>query len=236
MSTSARGVHVYYADRRHLSEALVAEWVTDDDQRRLTPGMHERRRSEYLAARALLRYAIAQHGDAEERRLPIGATPDGKPQRIAGLEISVSHSGDIAVCAVASEAGGAIGIDVETTEPTEGASIAQRYFTPSESRWVSADPDARFRQLWVLKEAYLKMLGVGLSGGLASLECRIEATRVVARVGSGALPQLALLAGLGCYLGIATSDAAPFALNIERWAAVDHPDAREHFTVIARTE
>ena len=144
VSTSARSIHVYYADWRQLSDALVAAWVTDDDQRRLTPGMRERRRSEYLAARALLRYAIARHGGADERRLPIGATTDGKPQRIAGLEISVSHSGDIAVCAVATEAGGAIGVDVETTQPTEGAPIAQRYFTPAEARWVGADPDAAF--------------------------------------------------------------------------------------------
>ena len=236
MSTSTRSIHIYYADRRQLSDALVAAWVTDDDQRRLTPGMRERRRSEYLAARALLRYAIARHGGAEDRRLPIVATTDGKPQRIAGLEISVSHSGDIAACAVATEAGGAIGIDIETTERTEGAPIAQRYFTPAEALWVGVDPDARFRQLWVLKEAYLKMLGVGLAGGLDSLECRIEATTIVARVASGAVPQLALLAGSGCYLGVASADVTPFALNIERWAPVDHPDVLQRVNVIARTE
>ena len=236
MSASVRGIHVYYAYRRQLSDSLVTEWVTDDDQRRLTPGMHERRRSEYLAARALLRYAIARHSGANQSRLPIGLTPVGKPQRIAGLEISVSHSGDIAACAVAAEAGGAIGIDVETTEPTDGRPIAERYFTPAEGRWVGADPDARFRQLWVLKEAYLKMLGVGLAGGLDSLECRIEETRIVARVTSGAAPQLALLAGSGCYLGVASADVAPFELNIERWAPVGDPDALEHFRVSARTE
>ena len=236
MSTSARDIHVYYADRRQLSDELVAAWVTHDDQRRLTAAMVERRRSEYLATRALLRYAIARHGAADGRWLPIGVMRDGKPHGIAGLEISVTHSGDVAACAVAVEAGGAIGIDVETTEPTEGAELAQRYFTPAEARWVAADPDARFRQLWVLKEAYLKMLGVGLAGGLDSLECRIEATTIVARVTGGAVPQLALLAGAGCYLGVASADVTPFALSIERWAPVDPPDALEHFRVIARTE
>ena len=236
MSRSARDIHVYYADRRQLPAELVATWVTDDDQRRLTPGMLARRRTEYLAARALLRYAIARHGAAGGRWLPIGVMTDGKPQRVAGLEISVSHSGDVAACAVAIEAGGAIGIDVETTEPAAGEDLAQRYFTPAEARWVAADPDARFRQLWVLKEAYLKMLGVGLAGGLDSLECHIEATTIVARVTSGAVPQLALLAGSGCYLGVASADVTPFALNIERWAPVDAPDALEHFRVIARTE
>ena len=95
----------------------------------------------------------------------------------------------------------------------------------------------RFRQLWVLKEAYLKMLGVGLAGGL---NCSSAASRrrrsSRASPAAGAVPQLALLAGSGCYFGVASADVTPFALNIECWAPVDHPDALQRVKVIARTE
>jgi phosphopantetheinyl transferase len=52
--------------------------------------------------------------------------------------------------------------------------MAQRYFTPAEARWLAGDPEPRVRMLWVLKEAYLKALGVGLAERLSSLECRVE--------------------------------------------------------------
>jgi 4'-phosphopantetheinyl transferase len=235
LTASVRAIHVYYADRRTLAEEVVAAFVTADDRQRLTPTMHERRRTEYLAGRAVLRYALTRHVGRQAAALRIAVTPNGKPECVAGPAISLSHSGDLVACAVASSADVSIGVDVEATQPRDLDEIAQRFFTPAEAQWVGADTDTRFRMLWVLKEAYLKVLGVGLSGGLDSLECRIEPPSIAVRTADAANPQLALLAGRDCFLGVAIGDALPFVLTVERWAPSPAADAFGPFEPIART-
>ena len=46
--------------------------------------------------------------------------------------------------------------------------VAKRVFSPEELSQVesSPDPSAEFTKIWTKKEAYLKMLGVGLSDSL----------------------------------------------------------------------
>ena len=85
-----------------------------------------------------------------------------------------------------------MGVDVETGHARATQDIAERFFTPAEVRWLAEDSAPRFRLLWVLKEAYLKAVGVGITGGLDSLDCRIEPPLIVARTVKGAAPQLAL--------------------------------------------
>jgi 4'-phosphopantetheinyl transferase len=232
---AGRAVHVYYADRRELTETVVARLVTAEDRQRVTPTMHERRRTEYLAGRALLRHALARHVGSRAASLRIDVTQHGKPECPAGPAISVSHSGDLIACAVASDGNGAIGVDVEAAQPRDVAELAERFFTQAEARWVAEDTAARFRMLWVLKEAYLKVLGLGLSGGLDSLECRIEPPSIAANVRDATAPQLALLAGRDCYLGVAAGDAVPFTLTLARWAPSNAVDAFGPFQLVATT-
>ena len=239
MTDSACAVYIYYADRRSLSEQTVAALVTAEDRLRVTPTMHARRRTEYLAGRALLRHALGACTGRDGASFRIEVAAYGKPECVAGPAISVSHSGDVVVCAVADRAIGDLGIDVETGHPREVDEIAERFFTPTEARWVAAEPEARFPMLWVLKEAYLKALGSGLAGGLSSLECQIEPPAVVARTADGAaVPQLVLLAGQGgCYVGIAalggSSRVEPI---VRRFAVGDGADALGPLQLIARSE
>ena len=231
---SARAAQIYYADRRTLSAAVVAALVTAEDRQRLAPGMHARRSAEYLAGRALLRHALARHTGRDAASFRIDTSADGKPSCVDGPALSVSHSGDLLVCVLADS--GAVGVDVETGVPRELATVAERYFTQEEARWLAADPQARFRMLWVLKEAYLKALGVGLAGGLSALECRIEPPAVVARTAAGAaVPQLALLQGRGCCIGVASLAATRLELNVQYAALDGDTDALGPFALLART-
>ena len=223
MTAAASAVHLYYADRRGLREELTAPLVTDDDRQRLAAGMAARRRAEYLAGRALLRYALERYTQRPASSFRIAVADEGRPECVGGPKISLAHSGNVVVCAVTER--DAVGVDVETRGPrTAIAGIAERYFTPAEAEWVAADPDARFRMLWVLKEAYLKALGVGLKGGLASLECRIEPPRIVARAADGAAPRLALWSGRDCHVGVAVTDAPSVTVVAQRWAVADETD------------
>jgi 4'-phosphopantetheinyl transferase len=230
----ARAAQIYYADRRALSGAAVAALVTAEDRQRVAPTMHARRSAEYLAGRALLRHALARHTGRDAASFRIDTSADGKPSCVDGPALSVSHSGDILICALSDA--GAVGIDVETGVPRDVGAVAERYFTQAEARWLAADPEPRFRMLWVLKEAYLKALGVGLAGGLSALECRIEPPAVVARTAAGtAVPQLALLQGKGYCVGVASLAAARLEVAMQYAALDGSADALGPLALLART-
>ncbi|MET0503890.1 MAG: 4'-phosphopantetheinyl transferase superfamily protein [Luteibacter sp.] len=88
------------------------------------------------------------------------------------LGFSWSHSGDVALLAVArGPAGFQIGVDVETVRPRPRAlELSRRFFAPAETAWLESLPEADrlggFLTLWTAKEAVLKAHGGGLSYGL----------------------------------------------------------------------
>jgi 4'-phosphopantetheinyl transferase len=230
----AGAVELYYTDRRTLDGAAVAALVTAEDRQRVVATMHPRRSAEFLAGRALLRHALAQSTGRHAASFRIETTSDGKPHCVDGPALSIAHSGDVVVCALADV--GALGVDVETRAPRALAAVAERFFTAAEARWLAAEPEQRFRMLWVLKEAYLKALGVGLAGGLSSLECRIEPPAIVARTADGiAAPQLVLLQGQGCCVGVASLAATRLELTAQHAALAGGADALGPFALLART-
>jgi 4'-phosphopantetheinyl transferase len=101
-----------------------------------------------------------------------GGAGHGKP-RLAGrpdLDFSISHSGAVALIAVAR--GRRVGADVERVrERTDVLAIARGSLSARERGAIeslSTDVARReaFFRCWTRKEAYLKGLGVGLAGGL----------------------------------------------------------------------
>ena len=92
----------------------------------------------------------------------------GKPhvQTELRCSFSLSHSGPIAVVAVATD-GSAIGVDIEIRKPRRHLErLAARVLTPDEHHeWESLAPDERvdaFLRMWTAKEAFLKAVGRGL--------------------------------------------------------------------------
>ncbi|MDQ3935465.1 MAG: 4'-phosphopantetheinyl transferase superfamily protein [Actinomycetota bacterium] len=103
--------------------------------------------------------------------------PHGKPHlaepALDWLRFNVSHSGDLALYAVAH--GREIGVDVEAHRPGRRlAGIAERRFTPAEAEHLRSLPagehDPAFFRLWARKEAYLKATAEGLPGLLGSFD------------------------------------------------------------------
>ena len=99
----------------------------------------------------------------------------GRPrlaQPQAGLDFNWSHSGEVAVLAVAR--GIAPGIDVECARQRPRAmDLARRFFHADETAALLALPEAErsaaFFELWTAKEAVLKASGRGISFGLDRL-------------------------------------------------------------------
>ncbi len=77
------------------------------------------------------------------------------------IHFNLSHSGTLAVCAVA---GVPVGVDVEELRPCDEG-VARHCFQDSEMSWLREQDDVgrAFTQLWTRKESYLKLLGTGFS-------------------------------------------------------------------------
>jgi 4'-phosphopantetheinyl transferase len=149
----------------------------------------ERARAERLAAehltrrwsraRAALRGVLAAYAGADPAVVRIERAPcvrcggpHGKPflaapEAAGWLRFNLSHSGDLALVAVAH--GREVGVDVEEMRPGRPlARIAERGFTAAEHAGLRSLPederDRAFYRLWARKEAYLKATGEGLAG------------------------------------------------------------------------
>jgi 4'-phosphopantetheinyl transferase len=137
-------------------------------------------RDSFIAGRAQVRIALARHARALPSALAFIVNPHGKPElsgpvRGGWLNFNVSHTRELAVCAITWNR--AIGVDVEAIGDPPLA-IADRYFTAPEIAALRAlTPDRQrlaFYEIWTLKEAFVKALGVGLSMPLGNFAVRQE--------------------------------------------------------------
>lgn len=96
----------------------------------------------------------------------VSTTKQGKPYLpdIPGIHFSLSHSGSMAMCAIADSP---VGCDIqELSSVRHSERIAQRFFTSAEYARITtaADRTREFVRLWTLKESYVKYLGTGIAG------------------------------------------------------------------------
>lgn len=148
------------------------------DRTRIMAIRHPLARKRSRAAALLLAHALAWRfgGAPQDQRVVRDAR--GRPLHSRGASVSLSHSGDRVACSLSTAATG-VGVDLQMTRTRhDTAAIAAQYFSEREAEWLSARPREAFFQLWVLKEAYLKALGLGLSGGLGRLTCVVEGGRI----------------------------------------------------------
>lgn len=82
----------------------------------------------------------------------------------SGIDFNLSHSGQMAMCVIADHA---VGCDIQQMKDTDGK-VAMRCFSDAEREYVFAVRDEkeicrRFYRIWVMKEAYTKLTGEGIS-------------------------------------------------------------------------
>jgi 4'-phosphopantetheinyl transferase len=143
-----------------------------------------KRQKEWLlgrwAAKALA-HSLPAYQDTPLDQLEILNTPEGAPfLQVPGQAarpdcLTISHSGHLALCALAPGPGLRVGADLEKIEPRTETFILD-YFTPAECQLVQASP-AETRPvlvtlIWSAKEAMLKALGVGLRWDTRMVEVR----------------------------------------------------------------
>ena len=97
-------------------------------------------------------------------------TKQGKPYfPDSDLHFSISHTKNHAFCCVSSQN---IGMDAEECDRKIDLRLAEKFLSPTEKRHFYAAADQRecLLRLWVLKEAYGKLLGKGIGNYLAATD------------------------------------------------------------------
>ena len=149
-------------DSASLSEPLSTTGLQSDRQRRIAGMKRKEAISASLHGDWLARKLAAELVQCQPNDLLILDGEHGKPYLSgAEAEISISHSGAYSAAAAAFRP---VGIDLERTRPLP-KSVALRICSPEELHWVYAHTQlalSRFLRLWTMKEAYGKMLGVGI--------------------------------------------------------------------------
>jgi 4'-phosphopantetheinyl transferase len=165
--------------RARLPEAR-AHWAAllDDHERGRLGAFHrEEDRSRFLLGSVLVRLVagacqgVAPDRVAVDRRCPDCGRPHGRV-RVAGLHVSVSHSGECVLVAGLREA--PVGVDVERVDPgLDLAGIVPLTLAPPEEAILSTVDEPRraaaFARYWCRKEALVKMTGDGLRTPLSSV-------------------------------------------------------------------
>ena len=156
--------------------------LSDAERRRASQFVFDRDRHRFIIARANLRFLLAERLNTKPQSVELSYGARGKPAiapsfSSSDLRFNLSHSGDIAVYAFATEMD--VGIDVERIRPiTDAESIAARFFSPSENEaYLSLESRCRsigFFNCWTRKEAFIKALGEGLFFSLDRFDVSLE--------------------------------------------------------------
>ena len=138
-------------------------------------------RRDFTIAHDLLRRALSKYADVPPIDWRFATDNYGKPSietvdpQVRALSFSLSHTRGCVACAIASSV--PLGVDVQRTDQSQCIQeVADRHFSEKEAALLRQCSDElrniRFAELWTLKEAFLKAVGVGLSGSLASISFR----------------------------------------------------------------
>lgn len=176
-------VKLFVADISNLPDPLSAPELLDklpkERQQRIHNMKQENSRKQSMGVGLLLQKVLALY-HMQESQVFIGE--HGKPM-IDGLEFSLSHSGNFAVCVISERP---VGCDVERLrEAPKG--VASRYYSNREQTYLSGfdgeEYDKAFFRLWTMKESYVKMTGEGLRVPFEVYEVVVEDGAQVIRDG-----------------------------------------------------
>lgn len=159
------------AEFADLDAQVAADYLNAQEHARFTRFKFDQHRQAFLASRLLQKTALAQKLNCSVAQLAFNFGPQGKPSLTpeinpAGVQFNLTHSDTWALLAVDDHA---LGIDTENMQRNSNIlNIARHNFHPQEIAFLtqkSADTQWGF-YYWMLKEAYIKYLGSGLSQSL----------------------------------------------------------------------
>ena len=140
---------------------------------------------DYAVAHALLRRELSRGSTTPPAAWSFDRGAHGKPfvtgHGAAAPSFSLSHTRGMVACALAPP-DVAVGVDVEANHrDLDAARLAERFFAATEAAALSALPEQarreRFYDLWTVKEAVVKAVGLALPPALPQVAVTIRSDR-----------------------------------------------------------
>ena len=141
--------------------------LSDDETKRANRFHFKHHQHHFKRARLMLRLILAKYLNVSPETLKFAYGKHGKPYlpEYPMLEFNLSHSGTYALLAVGTSY--PLGIDIERFSARPYIGIGQHVFSSTENSQLKALPNAlkplMFFNTWAQKEAFIKMLGLGLT-------------------------------------------------------------------------
>lgn len=107
--------------------------------------------------------------ELKEKDLIINYNENGKPsfKDYNDIKFNLSHSKEYAIAVISNEE---VGCDIEFLRKYNDK-ISKKYFSKEEQEYIdnSLNKDESFTRIWVLKESFLKALGIGLINNMKEI-------------------------------------------------------------------
>lgn len=156
-------------DIEHKNKKFLSQLSTEETSRaqRFKFDIH---RNRFIASHGFVRSVLSNYLNIPPNEIEYLKGEQGKPyladSHQSNLQFNLSHTQDVAILAITKTV--AVGIDVEHNDrKTDWQGICKRFFTEPEQKALFSLPDEQqgnaFFDLWTRKEAYMKVLGTGLS-------------------------------------------------------------------------
>lgn len=150
-------------------------WLPPDELKRAAKFRFRKDQDLFLTTRLLVRSVLSEYAPLGPEQWRFTQNAFGRPELtpdiaarsgLAGLQFSLSRSGQLAVCAISRA--GQVGIDVEDLQSKRDVTeIAASILSAQEhldwERLPGGERNAGLLRYWVLKEAYVKARGIGLN-------------------------------------------------------------------------
>lgn len=160
-------LNVHEARLKHIYPAL-----SDKEKERSEKFKFFKHRKLFIASHGFMRSVLSKYLGMEANEINYIEKENGKPIldeetfSRTRIHFNLSHSGNMAILAVSKN--NDVGIDIEHLDrKNEWQKIIKRFFTPPEQEAIFKLPETQqqkaFFQTWTRKEAYMKVLGHGLS-------------------------------------------------------------------------
>lgn len=159
----------------------LMQFVQEEKKERILRQRVKQNADNMLVGTVLAKYMLLKYFRIPFPKQYISYGRYGKPhlRDYPNVYFNISHSGQFVACAVSDRP---IGVDIQKIVSYR-RDVAKRVFSPEELSQIESSPDqsAEFTRLWTQKEAYLKMLGIGLSDSLDETALLWQSTLQTAR-------------------------------------------------------
>lgn len=141
----------------------------------------------FAVSRGVLRHLLGRQLAQSAEAIQFGYGEYGKPFTDPSCEancrfhFNLSHSGELALCALSCQR---VGVDIEQVRPIKRLEgMMERCLSAQELAEVRAEEDGdrsrSFLQRWTCKEAYLKAIGLGLTQSMQAVEVQLVPPRLI---------------------------------------------------------